>query len=133
MKSIIMKTLIRKTPKYFSTNKSNVDISKYDISQTNQLNDRLIYVDENDNVVGHVSKIDAHLNSLNKANPYHRAFSAFIFNQNNELLIHQRSDKKITFPLYWTNSCCSHPLYTEEELQEKDYIGTFKFNKHSLL
>lgn len=32
------------------------------------------------------------------------------------LLLQQRSSAKITFPLVWTNTCCSHPLYTNKEL-----------------
>jgi len=98
-------------------------LAKYDVSQTNELADRLILVDENDKVVGNVSKVDAHLSSLNKTNPHHRAFSVFLFNKNNELLIHQRSEKKITFANYWTNSCCSHPLHNEAELVEEDNLG----------
>jgi len=47
----------------------------------------------------------------------------FLFNKHNQLLIHQRSKKKITFPLNWTNSCCSHPLYNQNEMIEKDYEG----------
>jgi isopentenyl-diphosphate delta-isomerase len=41
----------------------------------------------------------------------HRAFSVFLFNERNELLLQQRADEKITFPGYWTNTCCSHPIY----------------------
>ena len=37
----------------------------------------------------------------------HRAFSLFVFNNRDELLLQQRSDTKITFPSLWT--CCSHP------------------------
>jgi len=40
----------------------------------------------------------------------HRAFSVFLFNSKNELLIQQRATEKITFPDMWTNTCCSHPL-----------------------
>lgn len=40
----------------------------------------------------------------------HRAFSVFLFNDNNELLLQQRATEKITFPDMWTNTCCSHPL-----------------------
>ncbi|KAK8460585.1 hypothetical protein SEVIR_2G354133v4 [Setaria viridis] len=33
----------------------------------------------------------------------------------------QRSATKVAFPLVWSNTCCSHPLYRESELiQEKD-------------
>ena len=40
----------------------------------------------------------------------HRAFSVFLFNSDNKLLLQQRAHEKITFPDMWTNTCCSHPL-----------------------
>lgn len=40
----------------------------------------------------------------------HRAFSVFLFDSQNRLLIQQRATEKITFPDMWTNTCCSHPL-----------------------
>lgn len=40
----------------------------------------------------------------------HRAFSVFLFDSNNRLLLQQRAAEKITFPNLWTNTCCSHPL-----------------------
>src|SRR3989344_5601198 len=39
----------------------------------------------------------------------HRAFSVFIFNNKNQLLLQKRSKFKLLWPLYWSNSCCSHP------------------------
>jgi len=107
----------------FSSSKP-IDLSQYDSSQTKAFNEEsLLLVDRNDNVVGNVSKIEGHLNSYNRTGHAHRAFSVFLFNQNNELLLHQRSEKKITFPLLWTNSCCSHPLNTPEEMVEENYLG----------
>jgi len=41
----------------------------------------------------------------------HRAFSIFLYNSKDELLLQQRASSKKTFPNHWTNSCCSHPLY----------------------
>lgn len=41
----------------------------------------------------------------------HRAFSVFLFDHENNLLLQQRASDKITFPDVWTNTCCSHPLY----------------------
>jgi len=40
----------------------------------------------------------------------HRAFSVFLFDSSNRLLLQQRASEKITFPDMWTNTCCSHPL-----------------------
>lgn len=40
----------------------------------------------------------------------HRAFSVFLFDSNDRLLLQQRASEKITFPDMWTNTCCSHPL-----------------------
>jgi isopentenyl-diphosphate delta-isomerase len=40
----------------------------------------------------------------------HRAFSVFLFDSHNNLLLQQRAPEKITFPNMWTNTCCSHPL-----------------------
>jgi len=40
----------------------------------------------------------------------HRAFSVFLFDESNRLLLQQRASEKITFPDMWTNTCCSHPL-----------------------
>ena len=44
----------------------------------------------------------------------HRAFSVFLFDKDNKLLLQQRAANKITFPSLWTNTCCSHPLYGYE-------------------
>ncbi len=55
----------------------------------------------------------------------HRAFSVFLFNQNNELLLHKRSSIKITFKNYWTNSCCSHPLSIDSEKNEDKNLGIY--------
>ena len=75
----------------------------------------MILVDNADNVIGKIDKHQAHSNSwiYSSAGLPHRAFSVFIFNEKQELLLQQRSSQKITFPLYWTNSCCSHPVKHE--------------------
>lgn len=55
----------------------------------------------------------------------HRAFSVFLFNQKNEMLLQRRAAEKITFPLVWTNTTCSHPLWGLEvdETVEEDVLG----------
>ncbi|KAL6988685.1 rRNA processing protein [Sarracenia purpurea var. burkii] len=40
-----------------------------------------------------------------------------------EVAAPQRSGTKVTFPLVWTNTCCSHPLYRETELIEENALG----------
>lgn len=35
----------------------------------------------------------------------------------------QRAAEKITFPSYWANTCCSHPLHVAEEMETKDHLG----------
>lgn len=63
------------------------------------------------------------MKKINSENLLHRAFSVFLFNSNHELLLQQRSATKVTFPLVWTNTCCSHPLHREPELVEEDALG----------
>ena len=79
----------------------------------------VIQVSENDQVIGPISKLDSH----SGAGEYHRAFSVLLFNSNNELLLQQRSMDKVTFPGVWANSCCSHPLHSDEELDETNAMG----------
>jgi len=68
-------------------------------------NEPLILVDGEDNVTGYETKVNAHLGD----GLLHRAFSIFLFTENDEVLLQQRSGTKPLWPLYWSNSCCSHP------------------------
>jgi isopentenyl-diphosphate delta-isomerase len=65
----------------------------------------LILVDAQDNEIGYRTKAECH----NGEGLLHRAFSVFLFNAQGELLLQQRSASKRLWPLYWANSCCSHP------------------------
>jgi isopentenyl-diphosphate delta-isomerase len=69
----------------------------------------LILVDEHDQQIGTASKGDAH----DGDGVLHRAFSVFLFDTQGRLLIQQRSEGKRLWPLYWANSCCSHPRVGE--------------------
>ncbi|MDX9847058.1 MAG: isopentenyl-diphosphate Delta-isomerase [Tenuifilaceae bacterium] len=60
-------------------------------------------VDKHDRVIGYGEKYDVHKEGL-----LHRAFSIFVFNSANELMIHQRAHEKYHSPGLWTNTCCSH-------------------------
>jgi isopentenyl-diphosphate delta-isomerase len=65
----------------------------------------LILVDEADRELGYLNKTACHQG----AGVLHRAFSLLIFNDKGELLLQQRAASKRLWPLYWSNSCCSHP------------------------
>ncbi|CAI9262795.1 unnamed protein product [Lactuca saligna] len=96
--------------------------------------DECILVDENDKVVGHDTKYNCHLmEKIEKGNMLHRAFSVFLFNSKYELLLQQRSATKVTFPLVWTNTCCSHPLYRESELIDENALGVRNAAQRKLL
>lgn len=71
--------------------------------------ERIILVDENDNELGSIPKLEAHQKGL-----LHRAFSVFIFNEKHEMLIHQRALGKYHSGGLWTNACCSHPKWGEK-------------------
>eukprot|EP00270_Netrium_digitus_P014004 TRINITY_DN4717_c0_g1_i2.p1 TRINITY_DN4717_c0_g1~~TRINITY_DN4717_c0_g1_i2.p1 ORF type:complete len:303 (-),score=92.26 TRINITY_DN4717_c0_g1_i2:419-1327(-) len=86
--------------------------------------DECILVNERDEVVGHDSKYNCHLmEKIEKEHKLHRAFSVFLFNSQDQLLLQQRSAAKVTFPLVWTNTCCSHPLFRPEEMEEENQQG----------
>jgi len=67
--------------------------------------EQLILVDDYDREIGYQGKADCHTGK----GVLHRAFSIFVFNGDNELLLQQRSPTKMLWPGYWSNTCCSHP------------------------
>lgn len=68
------------------------------------MEEQLILVDERDSEVGTISKMAAHREGL-----LHRAFSVFVFNSSNKLLLQRRSLDKYHSAGLWSNTCCSHP------------------------
>ena len=88
------------------------------------MKERVILLDAFDNVVGSGTKKKTHLNALidGPSGLLHRAFSVFMFNKEGKLLLQKRADEKVTFPKYWANTCCSHPLYVKEELNGVDGV-----------
>jgi len=73
------------------------------------MKDDIILVDKNDNQIGTGEKMPVHIKG-----ELHRAFSVFIFNNKNELMLQQRADEKYHCGGLWTNTCCSHP-YPDEK------------------
>jgi len=72
------------------------------------MTEQVILVDEYDQPIGQMEKMEAHEKGL-----LHRAFSIFIFNTRGELLLQQRAESKYHSGGLWTNTCCSHPRYGE--------------------
>ena len=79
---------------------------------TRQEEEQVILVDQNDNKIGLMPKMEAHEKAL-----LHRAFSVFIFNSKNELMLQQRAMHKYHSPGLWTNTCCSHQRDGESNLE----------------
>ncbi len=66
--------------------------------------EQIILVDSGDREIGYEEKEKCHSHPK-----LHRAFSVFLFNDAGEMLVTQRSSAKKTWPLFWSNACCSHP------------------------
>jgi isopentenyl-diphosphate Delta-isomerase len=66
--------------------------------------EQVILVDEKDNAIGLMEKMEAHEKGV-----LHRAFSVFIFNNKHQMLLQQRAIGKHHSGGLWTNACCSHP------------------------
>ncbi len=105
----------------------------------NPANSQVVLVDQCDLEIGLAEKLQAHQG----AGLLHRAFSLFLFREDGALLLQQRSDKKLLWPLFWSNSCCSHPFPGEDivhaaERRAYEELGVsvkaefaFKFNYHA--
>jgi isopentenyl-diphosphate delta-isomerase len=73
--------------------------------------ENVILVNENDEQIGLMPKLEAHEKAV-----LHRAFSVFILNSKNEIMLQQRAHQKYHSPLLWTNTCCSHQRDGESNL-----------------
>ncbi len=74
--------------------------------------EQVILVNEKDEQIGLMPKMEAHEKAV-----LHRAFSVFIFNSNNQLMLQQRAASKYHSPLLWANTCCSHQRNGESNLE----------------
>ncbi|MEN9340225.1 MAG: hypothetical protein RIQ62_1537 [Bacteroidota bacterium] len=66
--------------------------------------EQVILINEQDQEIGTMEKIEAHRLGL-----LHRAFSVCLFHENGDMLLQQRAASKYHSPGLWTNSCCGHP------------------------
>lgn len=74
--------------------------------------ENVILVNTNDEQIGLMPKMEAHEKAV-----LHRAFSVFVLNEKNEIMLQQRAQHKYHSPLLWTNTCCSHQRDGETNLQ----------------
>lgn len=74
--------------------------------------ENVILVNERDEQIGTMPKLEAHQKAI-----LHRAFSVFILNDQNEIMLQQRAHQKYHSPLLWTNTCCSHQREGETNIQ----------------
>ena len=74
--------------------------------------EKVILVNEKDEPIGLMPKMEAHEKGL-----LHRAFSVFVFNDKNELMLQQRALSKYHSPGLWTNTCCSHQREGESNIE----------------
>jgi isopentenyl-diphosphate delta-isomerase len=76
------------------------------------IEDIIVLVNENDENIGSIGKLEAHQKGL-----LHRAFSIIVWNNQNQILIHQRAFGKYHSEGLWTNTCCSHPKMGETVIE----------------
>lgn len=74
--------------------------------------ENVILVNQNDEQIGLMPKMEAHEKAV-----LHRAFSVFVLNDKNEIMLQQRANQKYHSPLLWTNTCCSHQREGETNIQ----------------
>lgn len=73
--------------------------------------EHVILVNENDQELGSMEKMEAHEKGI-----LHRAFSIFLFDEKGEMLLQRRAKSKYHSGGLWTNTCCSHPRPNESTL-----------------
>ncbi|HJS00901.1 MAG TPA: isopentenyl-diphosphate Delta-isomerase [Flavobacterium sp.] len=76
------------------------------------IEENVILVNEKDEPIGLMPKLEAHEKAV-----LHRAFSVFILNDKNQLMLQQRAHHKYHSPMLWTNTCCSHQREGETNLE----------------
>jgi isopentenyl-diphosphate delta-isomerase len=74
--------------------------------------EQVILVNEKDLPIGLMNKMEAHEKAV-----LHRAFSVFVLNDKNEVMLQQRAHHKYHSPLLWTNTCCSHQRAGETNIE----------------
>ena len=80
------------------------------IGTTDNQNEIFTHVDDNDNVIGPISRKEAHEDK----NIIHRSVGIFLVNPKREILFQQRSLTKDKDPGYWSYSVSGHVIFNDE-------------------
>jgi isopentenyl-diphosphate delta-isomerase len=68
----------------------------------------VVLVNALDETIGYMEKTAAH-----QLGVLHRAFSVFLFDNNDRLLLQRRNPRKYHSGGLWSNTCCGHPTRSE--------------------
>ena len=92
------------------------------------MEENVILVDKNDTQIGLMSKLDAHKKGI-----LHRAFSVFVLNNNNEIMLQKRAYNKYHSGGLWTNTCCSHQREGENSIEagKRRLLEEMGFERHT--
>jgi isopentenyl-diphosphate delta-isomerase len=82
------------------------------MQKIDMIEENVILVNKEDQQIGLMPKLEAHEKAV-----LHRAFSVFVLNSKNEIMLQQRAQHKYHSPLLWTNTCCSHQREGETNIQ----------------
>lgn len=123
----MIRSIVQQSIRSISRRSQMEILDRLDPQQVSLLYEPLILVDQTDRVLGQTTKKDAHLLSNIEKQPsmIHRAFSFFLFDHSSKplrLIVQQRAPEKITYPMLWANTCCSHPLHNENEIDGLDGV-----------
>jgi len=73
----------------------------------------VVLVDTTGRPIGHSRKSEVH----GVSTPLHRAFSLYLFDSTDRVLLTRRALSKGTWPGVWTNTCCGHPAPGESSAE----------------